>query len=151
MTNCPFIAPFTGCQERGIHYKDMRDWCSGSDIISHKPKFKFEIAVKVPVPVRGMLRSFLGIALFGLAVLTYFVPSLILSHWTNSRPKHQYAQASVLVSYAYFEKDQEQRANFEYFLAAGAVPSPTQQDIAFVFVIATDKCSPCKGLLPQST
>jgi hypothetical protein len=37
-----------------------------------------------------------------------------------------YASAPVLVSYAYFEKDPRQRANFEYFLAAGTgdLPSP---------------------------
>jgi hypothetical protein len=35
-----------------------------------------------------------------------------------------YKSASVLVSYAYFEKDARQRANFEFFLAAGTAELP---------------------------
>lgn len=52
---------------------------------------------------------------------------------------------AVLISYAYFEKDQIQKSNFDYFLVAGTL-SPRSQEMHWVFVISTDDCSPCKAL-----
>ena len=60
--------------------------------------------------------------------------------------------APVLVSYSYFEKDSMQRANMEFFVAAGMgldsrLPQPRDTD--FVVVISGEACAPCKALLPH--
>ena len=44
-----------------------------------------------------------------------------------------------------------QRNNFELFLKTGTGPSPTGQELHWAFVISTDECAPCKGLLPTAT
>jgi hypothetical protein len=57
-----------------------------------------------------------------------------------------YATQPLLISYAYFEKDPVQVANFEFFLAAGTAYPEANKDVAWSFVVSGDNCSPCQGL-----
>ena len=69
----------------------------------------------------------------------------------TSRSMPSYYHAAVLISYAYYEKDEQQKSNMEFFIQAGGLPSPTQQHIMISFVVATDICSPCRDILPSTT
>uniref|UniRef100_A0A383VTR6 Uncharacterized protein n=1 Tax=Tetradesmus obliquus TaxID=3088 RepID=A0A383VTR6_TETOB len=57
-----------------------------------------------------------------------------------------YLSDPVLISYAYFEKDAIQLANFEYFLAVGSHYPLLHSNMHWVFVVSGEKCSPCPGL-----
>jgi hypothetical protein len=69
-------------------------------------------------------------------------------------PLVQARAAPVLVSYSYFEKDEVQKANFEFFLAVGMGLSPgfdRPGHTDFVIVISGETCTPCQKLLPKLT
>lgn len=57
-----------------------------------------------------------------------------------------YVDAPVLISYAYYEKDPIQVANFEFFLAAGTTYPARHSDVHWAIVVSGDNCSPCQGL-----
>ncbi|GAX85977.1 hypothetical protein CEUSTIGMA_g13393.t1 [Chlamydomonas eustigma] len=67
----------------------------------------------------------------------------------SSRP--EYKQGSILISYAYYEKDAIQRSNFELFLKLGTDLSPTGQHIHWNFVISTETCSPCRNIFTKAS
>lgn len=65
----------------------------------------------------------------------------------QSRQRYpEYMYEPVLISYAYFEKDAIQRANFEYFLAVGSKYPALHSNMHWVFVVSGDGCAPCTGL-----
>jgi hypothetical protein len=66
-------------------------------------------------------------------------------------PDQEGGAEPLLVSYSYFEKDEVQRSNMEFFMAAGMgikslIPAPSNTE--FVIVISGDTCSPCTTLMP---
>lgn len=67
--------------------------------------------------------------------------------WPQGRERYpEYMFEPVLISYAYFEKDAIQRANFEYFLAVGSKYPMLHSNMHWVFVVSGETCAPCTGL-----
>jgi hypothetical protein len=92
---------------------------------------------------RAMRTAVVVLALLGVVTVTVW--------WRAARTTPlrlpAYTTAPVLVSYAYFEKDPIQLANFEYFLATATKSSGVlEPNVHFVFVVSGERCSPCAGL-----
>lgn len=79
--------------------------------------------------------------------LFFLVWCLVPKTWVETNKP--YTRSPVLVSYSYFEKDDVQKSNFEFFLALGTLPPPTNKRFHWVFVISGETCTPCKKLLPE--
>jgi len=68
----------------------------------------------------------------------------------GARAGEPLAQSEVAISYSYFEKDEIQRANFQFFIESGVggrETYPLLADTELVVVNNGAKCSPCP-LLP---
>lgn len=59
----------------------------------------------------------------------------------------KFADQPVLVSYAFFQKDDIQVSNFDYFLRAGTMLPADGQQVHWAFVVAGGRCTPCDTLL----
>eukprot|EP01023_Acetabularia_acetabulum_P053558 TRINITY_DN5997_c0_g3_i2.p2 TRINITY_DN5997_c0_g3~~TRINITY_DN5997_c0_g3_i2.p2 ORF type:complete len:164 (-),score=4.12 TRINITY_DN5997_c0_g3_i2:49-540(-) len=96
------------------------------------------------------LTSSVSVYLISIVVFTVFL-SFLSPRWlliSNQASFQNSNLGPVLVSYSFFQKDEIQKTNFEFFLAAGTVDPVKQFQVDYVYVISGDECDGC-SLLKQ--
>lgn len=98
---------------------------------------------------RGPTAFIVALSIIPLITAAYIYALRITAGYNN-----EHSHPHVCVSYAYFEKDEIQQANFDFFITLGmgvGSQQPPIQNVGFTIVIMGKICSPCAQLDPLLT